>query len=269
MNQRLTRDLSGTIPILLALLATMVHPATVHAFDGKKQTGGVIASAVVVPAQISRMGFLIAAPVKEVTVKAGDIVQSGQTLVVLNTPDLAYAVTAADAAYRSAEANAELQRYKRVKDIRNGKIFWDVVHPEVRQLADGQALQAKVAMEIAQATLDQNTLTAPYAGTIASVDVIPGEFVQQGQAIIALATLDNLIIETTDLSERDILKVSVGDPAAVFVDSLNETISGKVIRIAPKADVVGGDVVFTVTIALDKQPKGLFWGMTAEVTIGK
>jgi hypothetical protein len=31
---------------------------------------------------------------------------------------------------------------------------------------------------------------------------------------------------------------------------------------------VGGDIVFKVTIALDEQPKGLLWGMTAEVTIG-
>jgi hypothetical protein len=30
---------------------------------------------------------------------------------------------------------------------------------------------------------------------------------------------------------------------------------------------VGGDVVFKVTIAFDRQPENLMWGMTAEVTI--
>ena len=98
--------------------------------------------------------------------------------------------------------------------------------------------------------------------------MIPGEVVQQGQAVTALATLNNLQIETTDLGERDILKVKVGDPASVNIEALNGTFPGRVIAISPKADTRGGDVVFKVTIALDKQPKGLLWGMTAEVTIG-
>jgi HlyD family secretion protein len=215
------------------------------------------------------MGFLISAPVKEVLVKEGDTVQAGQTLIVLSTPDLEFAVAAAEAAYRSAEAYAELQRYKRVKDFRNGSVFWDIVHPEVRQRADAQALQAKIALEIAQATLAQNTLVAPYDGTIASINVIPGEFVAQGQAVIALATLDNLQIETTDLSERDILKVKTGDTANILVEALDDTFTGRVVGISPKADTVGGDVVFKVTIALDKQPNGLLWGMTTEVNIGE
>jgi hypothetical protein len=41
------------------------------------------------------------------------------------------------------------------------------------------------------------------------------------------------------------------------------------VGIAPKADIVGGDVVFKVTIAFDEQPQGALWGMTAEVTIGE
>jgi hypothetical protein len=48
---------------------------------------------------------------------------------------------------------------------------------------------------------------------------------------------------------------------------LHETFDGEVISISPIADTVGGDVVFKVTIAFDEQPKGLLWGMTAEVTI--
>jgi hypothetical protein len=48
---------------------------------------------------------------------------------------------------------------------------------------------------------------------------------------------------------------------------LNENVSGKVIGISPRADMVGGDVVFKVTIAFDQQPENVLWGMTAEVTI--
>jgi hypothetical protein len=84
---------------------------------------------------------------------------------------------------------------------------------------------------------------------------------------VILATLNNLQLETTDLSERDITQVKIGAPINIFIEALNEEFPGKVIGISPKADIVGGDVVFKVTIAFDKQPKDLLWGMTAEVTI--
>ena len=255
--------------LLIVVLMAAIYPISAFASDSAAQNNSVTASAIAVPAQISHMSFLISGPVKEMLASEGEKVNAGQSLIVLNTPDLEYAVIAADAAYKSAEGNAELQRYKRVKVIKDGKEIWEVVHPEVRQLADTQALQAQIAMEIAQATLDQNTIAAPFDGTIMSIEAMTGEFVQQGQAVITLATLDNLLIETTDLSERDITKIRVGAPVEISVEALNETFTGKVIRIAPKANIVGGDVIFKVTIAFDQQPKGLLWGMTAEVVIGE
>ena len=147
------------------------------------------------------------------------------------------------------------------------KKFWDLVPPEVRQRADAQAAGAQAALEIAQASLAQSTLIAPLDANVASVDVMPGEFVKESQTVITLATLNDLQLETTDLSERDIPNVKIGAPVSIFMESLHETFSGEVVGISPKADIVGGDVVFKVTIAFDKQPENLLWGMTAEVTI--
>lgn len=231
------------------------------------QDGTVVASAVVVPAQITRLSFLTSALVKEVSVKEGDDVTAGQTLVTLNTPEMEYNVLAAQEDFRSKQAYAELQRYKRVLDIRKGKKFWDLVPPEVRQRADAQAASAQAALEIAQATLAQSTLIAPLDANVASVNVMPGEFVKENQVVITLATLNDLQLETTDLSERDIANVKIGAPVSIVMESLNETFTGEIIGISPKADTVGGDVVFKVTIAFDRQPENLMWGMTAEVTI--
>lgn len=249
---------------LVAALTAVAAPAR-----SVSAQGGVTASAVFVPAQVSKLGFVTSGLVREISVKVGDRVKAGDILVVLDSPELQYAVTAAEAALRSAQANAELQRYKRVKDRRNGKVFWDVLPPEVIAIADVQVIQAQAALEIAQAIFAQTTLAAPFDGTIADLNVVPGEFVQSGQAVIALAMLDQLQVETTDLSERDIMKVRVGDSANISVDALNENIQGEVIAISPIADVVGGDVVFKVTIELEEQIDGLLWGMTAEVTIGE
>jgi RND family efflux transporter MFP subunit len=248
---------------LAAIFASSIHPVFAA------QDGAVVASAVIVPAQSSRLSFLTSALVKEVPVAEGDVVSAGQTLAVLDAPDLEYNLVAAREAFRSAQANAELQRYKRVLDIRNGKKFWDVVPPEVRQLADAQAASAQAALEAEQALLAQSTLLAPYDASVASVDVVPGEFIQQNQVVLTLATLDSLQLETTDLSERDITKVRVGAPVDIFIEALNQSFDGKVLSIAPKADTVGGDVVFKVTIAFDRQPQNVLWGMTAEVTIGE
>lgn len=247
---------------LTAVLALLVNPVS-----AAQEAGTVIASAVVVPAQISRLGFLTSALVKEVMVEEGDEVTAGQTLIVLNTPDVEYNVVAAQEAFRSAQAYAELQRYKRVRDIRNGKKFWDVVPPEVRQRADAQAASAQARMEIAQATFAESTLVAPYDTTVASVNVVPGEYVQQNQIVVTLATLNTLQLETTDLSERDITKIRIGAPVTIFIESLNESVPGTVTAISPIADTVGGDVVFKVTITFNDQPEKLLWGMTAEVTI--
>ena len=98
--------------------------------------------------------------------------------------------------------------------------------------------------------------------------MIPGEFVPSDQAVVTLATLDDMQIETIDLSERDIANVKIGTPVNILVEALNDNFTGKVINISPIADTVGGDVVFKVTITFDKQPEHLLWGMTAEVTIG-
>ena len=253
---------------LIAALGVCVLPARNVSASSSAQES-VTASAVFVPAQVSELGFVTSGMVKDVVVKEGDSVKAGDVLVVLDAPDLQFNVTAAEAALRSAQVHAELQRYGRVKERRNGKIFWTQLPKEYIEIADIQVRQAQAALEIAQATLAQTTLVAPYDGVIASIDTAEGEVLQQGQVVVTLATLNNLHIETTDLSERDIMKINIGDPANVFVEALNQNIDGQVIAVSPIADAVGGDVVFKVTIELDFQPKGLLWGMTAEVDISK
>jgi RND family efflux transporter MFP subunit len=258
--------------LLMIILVNPVSTRVAFASDVNHPVSAqttVTASAVVVPAQVAQLGFLISALAKKIPVKEGDSVKAGQTLIVLDTPDLEFAVTEAQAALHSAQAYADLQKYRRVKDRRNGKIFYDAAPVELRQRADARVQQAQVTLELAQINLAENRLTAPFDGTVASVGVIPGEFVPSDQAVVTLATLNDLQLETTDLSERDVAGVRIGAPATISVEALNQTFNGKVIGISPISNTVGGDVVFKVTIAFDEQPENLLWGMTAEVTIGE
>ncbi len=229
----------------------------------------VIASADVEPTQVSHLGFTLSALVKEVAVTEGDLVKAGDTLMVLNTPDLEYAVISAEADFNARNQAAQLQKADKVLyiDPDTGKKSWYSLPREVFLKAQAQADQAKAAWDSASATFAQSTLTAPFDGMVVDIAVIPGELVQANQVVITIADLSNFQITTTDLSERDIARVKLGQSVSIYIEALDQTISGKVIQISPKSETVGGDVVYPVTIELDEQPDGLLWGMSAEVEI--
>jgi len=239
-------------------------PTIVLEPPGSSTTRTVSASAECVPAQISHLGFVIPGYMEGVAVSPGDDVKAGDILAVLSTSELEYSVSAAEAVVHGAELNVTIQNFSR-KKFKNGKMVYEKLPYELRQVADAQLLQAQAALEVAKGTLAQNTLTAPFAGTVISVDVESGEFVQTGQRLILLADLDNLHFETTDLSENNVTAISVGQAAIIFVDALNDEYPGTVTRISPISETLGGDVVYRVTVQPDEKIEGLLWGMSAEI----
>lgn len=226
-------------------------------------------SAVVVPAQVTRLSFVIAGMVENVSVAEGDQVQSGQELVKLDTSELEYNIAAAEAALTTAEIDAQIQRQRKKKFSFDTFNFIYVSPPgEKVQAADARVDQMLSALEVVKASIAQRIITAPFDGTVVEVNVSPGEYVQPVQIVIVLVNLDNLQIETTDLSELDVAKVKIGQPATVYIEALDEEFPGEVITISPISDTIGGDVVFRVTIQLlDEEPEALLWGMSADVEI--
>ncbi|MCA2002440.1 MAG: HlyD family efflux transporter periplasmic adaptor subunit [Chloroflexi bacterium] len=217
---------------------------------------GVVASAEVQPAREARMSFAVSAPVKEVLVAEGDWVTAGQPLITLYVPDLEGEVTRAELAAKAGELEFSYwvpRRFDRP--------------PERRQQAEAEWNQKKMALEVARAAFAQSILLAPFDAAVAEISVQQGEIAQAGQVVVTLADLAHFQIETTDLSERDVPLVKIGQAAKVYIEALDLTVAGKVTRISPISKTVGGDVVFPVTIELDEQPKGLLWGMSAEVEI--
>lgn len=145
----------------------------------------------------------------------------------------------------------------------------ETIPAEASGAALAQLQQARDNLKSAQDRLAQTRLVAPISGVVARVDVIAGEYAAPGKVLIVLSSVDQLQVKTTDLSERDVTKVKVGDPAVILVDALGREFSGTVITISPLATILGGDVVYEVTLAFDEQPAGALAGMTADVTIGK
>jgi multidrug efflux pump subunit AcrA (membrane-fusion protein) len=126
-------------------------------------------------------------------------------------------------------------------------------------------VQAKLAVESAQASLDATHLVAPFPGEVASISVSSGDYIAPGQVILVISDVTHLHVETTDLSERDIPQVKIGQTATVTVKALNQDVDGTVTSISPLADTLGGDVVYRVNLVLKTLPPTLRAGMTVAV----
>lgn len=216
--------------------------------------GAVSASAEAVPVSMVSLSFPLTGLVKSVEVETGEAVRSGDVVATLDTALL-------EARVAEAQANVAAQE-TRVRYLRR-------VGPGDEQLnaAIADVDRANAVLAQMQATLAQATLTSPIDGTAAVVDMAAGETAIPGRIMVVVADLTEFQFETTDLSERDVASVQIGQAVTVFIEALKGEFSGRVTDVARTSGIVGGDVVYKVTIALDEQPEGLRWGMSADVTI--
>lgn len=160
-------------------------------------------------------------------------------------------------------ATAALQEAKwYVSELKGETIPSDATGMQLAQLQ-----QARADLAAAQDQLEHTLLRSPIDGAVISVDIAPGEYATPGQPVISISNVNNLQVKTTDLSERDIPRVKIGAPARILVEALSKEFDGKVIAISPVASILGGDVVYEVTLSFTEQPEGLLGGMSAEVGI--
>ncbi|CAG0926645.1 hypothetical protein TFLX_00147 [Thermoflexales bacterium] len=140
--------------------------------------------------------------------------------------------------------------------------------PEQIAVAEAGVKQAQVALDTAKAQLAKMQLTAPFDGTIGTVNARSGEIAQPGQPIVTLGNLGSLRVETTDLSETDIARVKEGQSVQVTFDALpGQTLTGKVLHIAPMSTPGQSAVNYIVIVQLDEVDPALRWGMTAFVDV--
>lgn len=146
--------------------------------------------------------------------------------------------------------------------------------------AKAQVQNAQAAVNQAQNNLDSAVLTAPFAGTIASVNGSVDQWISGGTvaatsgssasstAIFTLMNLNELQVGA-QVNEADISKVKVGDPVTFDVSAFpGQTFQGKVITIQPVGTTSSNVVVYNVTSSIQStKDANLYPGMTATVTI--
>lgn len=133
-------------------------------------------------------------------------------------------------------------------------------------LAQARLVAGEAAVTAAQAALAQLEVKAPYDGVIVRVDIAEGERALPNQPLMVIADLSEWLVETTDLTENEVVDISEGQAVRVILDALpGQELPGTVERIGLTYTEKSGDVVYAVRITLDENDERLRWGMTVEV----
>ena len=198
----------------------------------------------------------IAGLVREVNFKSGQEVKAGDLLIQLNADsDIGQ--------LRAFEAAAELAAIVLERDK---------AQLEARAVSQAQVdsdtadLKAKSALVVQQAaTVAKKTIRAPFAGKLGITTVNPGQFLNPGDKIVTLQTIDPIYIDFY-LPQKQIAGISSGMKVSVTSDAYaGQTFSGKVTSISPKIDIATRNVQVQATIANPK--RRLLPGMSARVGV--
>jgi HlyD family secretion protein len=183
------------------------------------------------------------------------------------------AYEAATQQYRVAEASyAKVVKGATPEDIRVAETNVAAAQANLNRVQAGaraeEVAAAQARLDQAKAALAMTNLTAPFDGTVAAVNVKEGEMVTPGVVVIALGDLNNLRLETDDLSETNIARVKMDQPVSVTFEALpGIKFAGKVTQIAVLSTPKQGGTNYTVTIEFDRLDPALRWGMTGHIEI--
>ena len=139
--------------------------------------------------------------------------------------------------------------------------------------AGSSALQAPLTalgpemarLESTRLNMENTRLTAQADGVVTTLYYQVGEFANPGTPVIALTDV-SILEADVNLDETDVVRIATDMTVVVTVDAFpGMEVSGKVIEIAPTANIQSGVVLYSVTVRLDPTDLPLRSGMTTNV----
>jgi cobalt-zinc-cadmium efflux system membrane fusion protein len=187
------------------------------------------------PARVATLRPLVAARVTALLVQPGEVVRAGQVLARLQIPSLVDSeARLADAASAEKAAEVELMvaqeaRRRAAVLVKDG--YFARAEEQRRRGAEAEAeaqlagardrkraLQIEVAQLHPGASPGSAELVTPLSGTVVSVGVTGGEFVDSATTLVSVADLSE-VLAVADIPEADATLVSPGDRAALTLES--------------------------------------------------
>ena len=194
--------------------------------------------------------------VTRIAFEAGAFVEAGQLLVQQD-------IAAEQAQLRAAESEAALTR----KNLnRTQELHGEEVLP-LATLDDSKARyeQAVAQVDAIRATIAKKTILAPFAGRLGLRQVNLGEFLDAGQAIVSLQTL-NPIFVNFQLPQRELTRLKRGLDVRIQPDSPDsQPITGTITAMNPEVDPATRNILVQATVA--NPGETLHPGMFANVTV--
>jgi HlyD family secretion protein len=168
-----------------------------------------------------------------------------------------------------AAARANVTAFSAQRDAAQAQLDLLLAGASVYQIAAAQANvdQAQVTLETAQAELKKATLIAPFDGLVTAVNVQPEQTAPAALPALTLVDVSELRI-LVNVDEIDVARIVESQDVTIRVDALpGQAITGRVRRVSPAANQIGGVTVYQVTIALDNTDLPLRIGMSATASI--
>ena len=215
----------------------------------------------------------------ELMVDDGDEVKDDQVLAVMDRGDLDDRLQEKQALLRQAEANYQSQKdefERRSKLYDSGVISADDFSDARFEMLARQAglVAARERVEQLEQESSEQTIRAPFAGTITARYAEPGSFVTPTTAASATAGATSAsIVELSQglevrarVPESDIGRIVTGQNAEIRVDAFpDERFQATVNEIAPRAAKENNVTSFEVRLNFLNPPQKLRIGMTADI----
>ncbi|CAN5204964.1 efflux RND transporter periplasmic adaptor subunit [soil metagenome] len=166
---------------------------------------------------------------------------------------------------REAEANLALSRtsFDRAADLTQRKLISQAEYDTARSRLDID----EARLSSARTRLSKTIIEAPFDGVLGLRQVSVGDYVETGQALVNLVSLDRVKVDFR-VPEVHLSRVAPGQPIEVRLDAFpNETFHGEVLAIDPQIDLGGRSVVLRAVLPnpdLKLRP-GLFARLNLEV----
>lgn len=221
--------------------------------------------------------------VTAVHVKVGDKVSQGQVLFELDATEArnaknlsAAGIGVAEAGLNKAKqlvADAQLS-YDRIKALYEAQAVSKAQFDEAEstlnnariglQLAEQQLVQSEATNQNALENYNNFTVTSPLTGLVATVGIENGEMANSQATAVTVVQLDTVKVKV-QLSENVVVSIKPGIEVPVIINSLNRTVTGTVVSVAPKADPTTR--AFPVEIRLNNDQGDIKAGMVAQLNL--
>jgi len=154
------------------------------------------------------------------------------------------------------------------QEYRNFQQF-DVPEDQL-ELAEKHVTTANAKVAAIQASMEDLSITAPFDGTLVKIDVEEEQSVHAGQLLAVIADFSTWYVESTDITELEIVDFAVEDMVTLEFDALpGESIWGKVIGISDFPELRFNDVINRVRIELPEHDLPLRWKMSVIIKAQK